>query len=203
MRVVSNVFRFPYQIGVALFAAIMMSTVVACGPTSNPSTERTSATVSANEPATEASSAPVELLFVQVSEDLEVDSEASTLRLVNVSPQTLYFSDRPNRIAGHLKMEEFLDEWTEKAGEDNLGADPPNATLSVYEPGNVDTTLAVVEISEPVLEGEDLLYSYKVIEGSLPAEGGATALFIDKIGVGGGVGFGYHGVGVGRRGPGV
>ena len=37
----------------------------------------------------------------------------------------------------------------------------------------------------------------------MPASGGASALFIDKIGVGGGVGVGFHGVGVGVRGPGV
>jgi len=153
--------------------------------------------------ASESSSEPVELLFVQSAEDLQVDAAAKTFRLVDVNPQTLYFSDRPHRIAGHLKMDEYLDEWTEKAGKDNLGADPPNATLSVYEPGQADSTLVVVEISNPRLEGDDLIYSYKVIEGSLPAKGGQSALFIDKIGVGGGVGLGYHGVGVGRRGPGV
>jgi len=37
----------------------------------------------------------------------------------------------------------------------------------------------------------------------MPAKSGATALFIDWIGVGGGVGVGYHGVGVGVRGLGV
>ena len=145
----------------------------------------------------------IDLLFVQSAEDMTVDASAGTLRLVNVNPQTLYFSDRPHRIAGHLKMSDYLDEWTEKAGEDNLGADPPNATLSVYEPGQAESTLVVVEISDPVVEGKDLIYTYKIIDGTLPDQGGATALFIDKIGVGGGVGVGYHGVGVGRRGPGV
>jgi hypothetical protein len=36
----------------------------------------------------------------------------------------------------------------------------------------------------------------------MPAKGGPTALFIDWIGVGGGVVRGFHGVGVGFRGPG-
>ena len=57
-------------------------------------------------------------------------------------------------------------------------------------------------ISRPKVNGPDLVYSYKLIEGVLPAAGGATSLFIDWIGVGGGVGYGFHGVGVGRRGPG-
>jgi hypothetical protein len=47
-----------------------------------------------------------------------------------------------------------------------------------------------------------LAYRYKLIEGAVPKSGGATALFIDWIGVGGGVGPGFHGVGVGARGVG-
>jgi hypothetical protein len=37
----------------------------------------------------------------------------------------------------------------------------------------------------------------------VPPVGGETVLFIDWIGVGGGVGAGYHGVGLGTRGAGV
>jgi hypothetical protein len=143
------------------------------------------------------------LMFVQLADKVEIDAEAKTLRLVDVGPQTLYFADRPERIAGHIKMDAFLEEWTAKAGADNFGADPPNATLSVYEPGKDENTLAVLEISHPKLDGEDLVYSYEVIDGPQPISGEATSLFIDWIGVGGGVGVGYHGVGVGLRGPGV
>ena len=84
----------------------------------------------------------------------------------------------------------------------NFSKDPPNATLSVYQPGKDDNTLTVVEISQPVVEGKDLVYQYKLIEGKVPTTGGATSLFIDWIGVGGGVGPGFHGVGVGARGVG-
>ena len=144
-----------------------------------------------------------QLMFVQVAEDVKVDAAAQTLRLVKVGRQTLYFADRPARLAGHLKMSDFLDEWTPKAGKNNFGANPPNAVLSVYEPGQPDSTLAVVEIKNPRVDGADLVYGYKVISGKLPASGGEAALFIDWIGVGGGVGAGFHGVGVGFRGPGV
>jgi len=142
-------------------------------------------------------------MFVQIAEDVKVDAASKTFRLVKVSQQTLYFSDRPVRRAGHLKMADYLKEWTVKAGKDNFGEDPPNATLSVYEPGQADNTVAVVEITQPRIDGSDLVYSYKLIEGKLPAAGGATSLFIDWIGVGGGVGPGFHGVGVGFRGPGL
>ena len=143
----------------------------------------------------------VELMFVQTAEDLKADDK--TLRLVNVGQQTLYFSDRPVRIAGNITMPAYLDEWKAGAGANDFESDPPNATLSVYEPGHKENTLTVVEISHPVIDGKDLVYSYQLIEGAMPGSGGATALFIDWVGVGGGVGRGFHGVGVGRRGVGL
>ena len=169
-----------------LLAAVILS-MAACTTTST-----TSST---------ASESP-QLMFVQIAEDLKVDPATSTFRLVKVNQQTLYFSDRPVRIAGHIKMADYLKEWTAEAGKDNFGEDPPNATISVYEPGQPDNTIAVVEIMHPKIDGPDLIYSYKLIDGKLPASGGATSLFIDWIGVGGGVGRGFHGAGVGRRGPG-
>jgi hypothetical protein len=139
-------------------------------------------------------------MFVQSADDLKAD--AKTLRLVNVSPQTIYFTDRPVREAGHISMSAFLEEWTAAAGPNNFSKNPPNATLSVYEPGQKANTLTVVEISDPVVDGKDLVYRYRLIEGKMPTAGGATSLFIDWIGPGGGVGPGFHGVGVGRRGVG-
>jgi len=172
-----------YALPVFLFAAVMLSTSAA-----------------QTVPAT---SAKTQLMFVQSAEDLKVDLAKNTFRLVNVNQQTLYFSDRPERIAGHMKMPDYLAEWAKAEGPDNFSADPPNAILSVYEPGNDNNTVVVVKITHPVVDGNDLVYSYKLISGKIPANGGATALFIDSIGVGGGVGAGYHGVGVGGRGAGV
>jgi len=143
----------------------------------------------------------VQLMFVQSAESLKADDK--TLRLVNVSPQTIWFTDRPVRKAGHVTMANYMKEWTAAAGKDNFGKDPPNATLSVYEAGQSDNTLTVVEIFDPKVQGKDLVYRYKLIEGKVPASGGATSLFIDWIGPGGGVGAGFHGVGAGGRGVGV
>jgi hypothetical protein len=174
--------------GLAFFLAAVVLSLAVWATTS------TAASTSSESP---------QLMFVQTAEDFKVDPAANTLRLVKVNQQTLYFSDRPIRMAGHLKMADYLKEWTEKAGKDNFGDDPPNATLSVYEPGQPDNTVVVVEITKPVVDGADLIYSYKIINGTMPAAGGPTALFIDWIGLGGGVGPGFHGVGLGRRGPGV
>ena len=143
----------------------------------------------------------VQLMFVQTADDFKADGK--TLRLTNVGQQTLYFSDRPVRVAGHLTMPAYMDEWKAGEGPDNFSADPPNATLSVYESGSHENKMAVVEISHPVIEGKDLVYNYKLIEGTMPKAGGATALFIDWIGPGGGVGPGFHGVGAGARGVGL
>src|SRR4029453_12279309 len=117
----------------------------------------------------------VQLMFVQSADDLKADS--NTLRLFNVGQQTLYFSDRPARVAGHLTMPAYLDEWKAGEGPDNFSSDPPNATLSVYESGHHENTLAVVKISHPVVDGKDLVYRYKLIEGTIPKPGGPTAFF--------------------------
>ena len=162
----------------------------------------TGCSTASKKPAASAASPEAQLMFVQSAEDVAVDPATKTLRLVKVSQHTLYFSDRPVRIAGHVKMADYLTEWTAKAGKDNFGVDPPNATLSVYEPGQPENTIAVVEITNPIVQGADLLYTYKIINGTLPAAGGATALFIDSVrGVGGPAGVGHVGVG-GPRGVG-
>jgi hypothetical protein len=44
----------------------------------------------------------IQLMFVQSAESLKADDK--TLRLVNVSPQTIWFTDRPVRKAGHVTM---------------------------------------------------------------------------------------------------
>jgi hypothetical protein len=187
----------------ALLLAAAVLVLTACGKPSPTTTTAAPAAAPASAAAGTAPAGEAQLMFVQVADDLKVDAAKSTIRLVKVNQATLYFSDRPKRIAGHMPMARYLQEWSATAGPDNFRTDPPNATLSVYEPGQSENTLAVLKINKPVVEGPDLVYTYNLIEGKMPAGGGATALFIDWIGVGGGVGPGFHGVGVGRRGVGV
>ena len=79
--------------------------------------------------------APVmaQLLFVQNVAAVEVGAGGLTLTLKGVNPTTLFFSDRPVRIAGHYCTEDYLQFW--KGGPDSFLKDPPNATLSVFEKG--------------------------------------------------------------------
>src|SRR5262245_36110468 len=56
----------------------------------------------------------VQLLFVQNSAGVVIDKGKGTLTLKQVSPSTLFFADRPVRLAGHYHTkEEFLRLWNE------------------------------------------------------------------------------------------
>jgi hypothetical protein len=87
-------------------------------------------------------------MFVQTAENLKVDPAAKTLRLVNVNQQTGYFSERPQRVAGHLTMPAYLDKWKASGVPDNFASEPPNATLSVYEPGQEQNKPVVVFLDQ-------------------------------------------------------
>ena len=68
-------------------------------------------------------------MFVQTAG--AVTSDGTTLTLKDVTPSTLYFSDRPKRIVGHMTTVDFVDLWAE--GDNNFEEDPPNAVLSFLE----------------------------------------------------------------------
>ena len=121
-------------------------------------------------------SAGAQLLFVQTARG--VSYGAGRLTLHEVGPTTLFFSDRPQRLAGHVSTPRFLADWDR--GQDSFAADPPNATLSVF--GGRAVSDAVVELSRPRLRGDDLVYDVRILEGSPPRRGGPASLFIDQIG---------------------
>lgn len=120
----------------------------------------------------------VQYLYVQTAH--AVSAKGDTLTLYGVGPTTLYFSDRPERIAGHGTTAEVVKTWSE--GEDSFAKDPPNATLSILGDGAEEVDDIVVELSNPKLSGSELIYTVKVIDGKLPASGGPSSLFIDIIG---------------------
>ncbi|MGA9477956.1 MAG: SHOCT domain-containing protein [Desulfobacterales bacterium] len=136
------------------------------------------------QPGTAASAEPkpliIPVLFVQNAEAVVFGK--GTLTLKGVSPMTVFFSDRPVRIAGHFNTkDEFVPLWDE--GKDSFLKDPPNATVSMYEKGREQLEDVVVKLSKPRLKGKDLTYDIKVIEGKAPQKGGACSVFIDIIGL--------------------
>ena len=123
-----------------------------------------------------------QLLFVQNAAGVEIGAGGRTLTLKGLAPTTLFFSDRPVRIAGHYRTSEYLDFW--KAGPDSFLKDPPNATLSVFQNGADELSDVVVTLRNPRVSGNDLIYDITVLSGKLPATGaGPASLFIDIIGL--------------------
>lgn len=123
----------------------------------------------------------VELLFVQNSTGIEYDKAKNTLRMKNIAHSTLFFTDRPVRMAGHYHTrDEFLPLWSE--GPDSFAKNPPNATLSMLEVGKPDLVNAVVNLRNPRMHGKDLVYDVSIIEGTVPPSAGEAVLFIDILG---------------------
>jgi hypothetical protein len=129
--------------------------------------------------AQENADAKADFLFVQTAQAMAFDADQNRLTLRGVSPITLFFSDRPERIAGNMSTEAFVPFWSE--GSDSFLSDPPNADVSVIENGMLRQI--VVELRDPVLEGEDLHYAVEIIEGEMPVLGEAVSVFIDVIGM--------------------
>lgn len=118
----------------------------------------------------------IEALFVQTAHGMRYDNGKLTLEVV--APTTLFFSDRPDRVTGHIPSGEFVESWDQ--GPDSFASNPPNAVLSIFHLEEVNDI--VVELKDPVLLGNELTYTIEILDGEMPASGGPIALFIDVIG---------------------
>jgi len=145
------------------------------GQTPAPDKQATPAAGSRAQPAP-AAQAKAQYMFVQNADG--VAFEGNKLILKDVSPATIYFTDRPVRDAGHVTTKDFMGMWNE--GQDSFAKDPPNASLSVLGPdGKVDDL--IVTLSNPKLRGKDLTYDVHTIQGQPPKQSGSVALFIDWV----------------------
>jgi hypothetical protein len=96
-----------------------------------------------------------ESMFVQTAQG--IDSDGQTLTLRGITPSTLYFSDRPQRVVGHMSTADFVDLWA--VGGNSFETDPPNAVLAFLEPDADAPDDAVVVLKKPNLDGAgDLLF---------------------------------------------
>jgi hypothetical protein len=120
----------------------------------------------------------IDAMFVQTAAGFDCTAERLTLR--GITPFTIYFGDRPERVVGHIGTSEFVDLWD--AGADSFEADPPNAVLAFSEPGRAAPLDVVVTITDPDLDADDLSYAMSVLEGDLPRSAGGCTLFIDPFG---------------------
>jgi hypothetical protein len=120
----------------------------------------------------------VEEMFVQVARSSKTSDRVLTL--TGLSPSTLYFSDRPERVVGHMTNEQFVDGWS--LGENSFASDPPNAVLSWLDAGDDRPEDCVVVLKDPQAVGDTIRYSIDVLEGSMPESSGPCTLFIDPLG---------------------
>jgi hypothetical protein len=119
-----------------------------------------------------------DFLFVQTSRGLKFDKSVNELTLTGVSSTTLFFTDRPERLAGNMKTTSFIPFWSE--GADSFKSNPPNADVSILE-GNTLRQI-VAELRDPVLVSDSLTYTIKVLSGEMPPSGADVSVFIDIIG---------------------
>jgi hypothetical protein len=120
----------------------------------------------------------VEILFVQSAKGATLAN--GKLSLTGIAPTTVFFSDRPHRIAGHVATREMVPLWSE--GKDSFLKDPPNATLSSFTSAG-DVVNAVVVLRNPTFTGTTMTYDVMVTQGTVPPNVDGASLFIDIIGM--------------------
>jgi len=120
----------------------------------------------------------IEALFVQSAHGLTSNNGSVTFH--GLAHATLFFSDRPQRVVGHLTSKKFVDQWGE--GEDSFAVDPPNAVISFLEDGDAVPEEVTLIIRDPQLKGDTITYKVNILDGTLPAKAGPCSLFIDPVG---------------------
>ena len=120
----------------------------------------------------------IEALFVQSAHGLTTSNGSVTFH--GLAHATIFFSDRPQRVVGHLTSKKFVEQWGE--GEDSFAEDPPNAVVSFLEDGDTVPEEVTMTISDPQLDGDTLTYTVDILDGMLPTRAGPCSLFIDPVG---------------------
>lgn len=127
----------------------------------------------------EDSATSADFLFVQTALGMTYDPATKRMTLVDANPVTLFFADRPDRIAGNMTTERFLKLWGE--GKDSFLSDPPNADVSMIIDGSLAQT--VVVLKDPQYDGKTLSYAVEGVDNEIPTSGGQVSVFIDVIGM--------------------
>lgn len=136
---------------------------------------------------------PVELLFVQTANaGTFLQKDGRNILTLEVSPTTVWFSDRPHRITGFMQTDVFVAMWAE--GTNSFAENPPNAALDILD-GTEDADVFVIELHNPVYTPESETVQYDVIlleeateglthyskstDAIIPSQFSHAALFID------------------------
>jgi hypothetical protein len=119
-----------------------------------------------------------QFMFVQSAKAASYHDGKLTLK--GVAPATVFFSDRPDRIVGHMTTADFIPFWSE--GQDSFLKDNPNASLSVFQ-AKAEPAVVEVTLKNPQLVGDELSYEVTLLSGKVPENGAEATLFIDIVGM--------------------
>ena len=114
-------------------------------------------------------------LIVMNAQGASLQGEMLTLN--GVAPSSIVFADRPVRAAGHMLTTHLLAGWS--GANEGFTKNPPNATVSVFSKDGATVQDAVVVLKAPKLDGDQLTFTVKVLEGDLAGANGPTSVFID------------------------
>jgi hypothetical protein len=123
-----------------------------------------------------AQAAKPSFLFVQSAQ--KIDYKDGVMTLHDVPSQTIFFTDRPNRVVGNLPTERFVARWAEDKSPGGFAVNPPNAAVTLFQPEGAKT--AIVELTNPRLDGNKLSYDVKVLQGIASAQPSQGVVFIDN-----------------------
>jgi hypothetical protein len=119
-----------------------------------------------------------DMLFVQDAKAMVFDGSLLTLKEAN--PNIIFFCDRPVRTAGHMTRDAFMKLVTK--GENSFTTNPPNAAVSIVGAKGEVTEVVVTLSKRPIVNGNDMVFPIKLLDGELPNAGETTIMFIDPIG---------------------
>lgn len=119
-----------------------------------------------------------ELLFAQSGKTAIYDGKV--LKINDAAKHTIYFSDRPYRLAGHIKNSDLLKIWSDSKQKNSFKKDNPNAAISYYDE-NGKPGVAIIELSNLKTGKNSISYDVKIIKGSLLKHMREVSLFIDSI----------------------
>ena len=121
----------------------------------------------------------IDALFVQSA--TAFSSGPGTITLHGLAGSTVYFADRPRREIGHIPSRRFVELWEvgRRAASRSTRRTPCSRSSTRTAARRDD---AVVVLREPRLEEDTLTYDVEILDGTLPAQYGPCALFIDVFG---------------------
>jgi hypothetical protein len=122
----------------------------------------------------------------------EDEAETYALTLTGVRPDLVYFSDRPDRVAGHESVDAFVTDWQASGFADV----PPNAAMVLHEEDESEDVV-IVELTDPEyqVDSAELRFTASILtdeqtgglaeynehaDAAIPESFGETSLLIDN-----------------------